>query len=618
MKILNMKEKLIFLFALLLSIGNLSLKADEITFKASTPDAVAVGEQFRLTYTVNAEGKELRIPDMSDFDVLMGPSTSTNRSIQIINGQSSSVFTQTFTYIIMPKKEGTFNLAPATIKVKNANYSSNSLVIKVLPPDQTNKNNSSQSGGGNTAPSISGSSSGISNEDIFVRMNVSNRNVYEQEGILVTFKVYTLYDIGFDNLKFPEFEGFFAQDIELNSQWTLENYNGKNYRTAVLKQTILYPQRPGKITIESGKYDVVIRVRTQKQVRSFFDDFFDSYQDVKKEITSAPLTIDVKPLPSGKPASFSGAVGNYTMNSTISSNSIKSNEAVTLTVTLNGSGNIKLLKNPDVVFPNDFEVYDPKVNNNNINTTTAGTSGTKIIEYMAIPRYAGDFEIPAIQFSYFDPKSGAYKTLNSESFKLHVEKGAGGGEGASPIVSNFNQQESLKYLGQDIRYIKVTKPHFVSNQEIFFGSFTYVFAYIIIAILFIVFFMIYRKQVKENANIALVRTKKANKIAVKRLKKAEKLLKENKKEEFYDEVLRAVWGYLSDKLNIPQANLTKDNVESELSRYGVDEILVNDYMEILNTCEFARYAPSQASDAMDSLFKQTVNAIGKMENTIKK
>lgn len=603
-----MEKKLIFLFTLLLCIGNLSLKADDVSFKASAPDAVIMGQQFRLTYTVNAEGKELRAPDMSDFDVLMGPSTSTSRSIQVINGQSSSVFTQTFTYILMPKKEGTFNMAPATIKVKNANYNSNSLVIKVLPPDQAGKNNSTAA--------ASGSSSGISSENLFVRMIVSNRSVYEQEGFLVTFKIYTTYETGVNNMKFPEFEGFLAQDIELNPQWIPENYNGRNYNAAVVKQTYLYPQRSGKITIESGKFDLFIRMRTQKQTRSFFDDFFDSYQDVKKEITSPPVTIDVKPLPSGKPASFSGAVGNYTMNSTINSNHVKTNEAVTVKVTINGSGNIKLLKNPEVVFPNDFEVYDPKPDNN-IKTTTAGTSGTKTIEYMAIPRYGGDFEIPAVQFSYFDPKAGAYKTLSSEPFKLHVEKGEGG-EGSSPVISSFSQQESVKYLGQDIRYIKVSKPHFVSNQEIFFGSFTYVFVYIIIAILFIAFFIIYRKQVKENANLALVRTKKANKIAIKRLKKAEKLLKENKKEEFYDEVLRAVWGYLSDKLNIPQANLTKDNVESELSKYGVEEALVNDYMDILNSCEFARYAPSQASDAMDALFKQTVDAIGKMESTIKK
>ena len=612
-----MKKKIIFLFALLLSIGCISLNAQDVSFRASAPNAVVMGEQFRLTYTINVEGAtELRAPDLSEFNVHFGPTQSQSRSIQIINGQSSSIFSLTFTYILSAKQEGTFNIAPATIKVKNSNYNSNSLVIKVLPPDQST-NNSSQNRNEANTPSAS-SSSGISNNDVFMRMTVSNRNVYEQEGFLVTFKLYSSFDLNVGNLKFPEFEGFLAQDIELNPQWTLENYNGTNYRTAVIKQTVLYPQRSGKITIESGKYEVIVRMRSQRQSRSFFDDFFDNYHDIKKELTTAATTIDVKPLPSGKPASFSGSVGNYTMKASISSNNIKTNEAVTVTVELNGSGNIKLLKNPEVIFPNDFEVYDPKIDNNNIKTTTAGSSGTKKIEYMAIPRYAGDFEIPAIQFSYFDPKANSYKTLSSDPFKLHVEKGADGEASSSPVVSNFSQQEKLKYLGQDIRYIKTSKPHFISNQEIFFGSFTYVLAYLIIAILFIVFFIIYRKQVKENANIALVRTKKANKIAVKRLKKAEKLLKENKKEEFYDEVLRAVWGYLSDKLNIPQAHLTKDNVEVELTKYGVEEDLLNEYMDILNTCEFARYAPSQGSDAMDVLFKQTTSAIGKMENTIKK
>ena len=615
-----MKEKIIFLFALLLSFGCISLKAQDVSFKASAPNAVVMGEQFRLTYTINVDGsKELRIPALDEFNVHFGPTTSQTRSVQMGNGQSSSVFSLTYTYILSAKEEGTFNIAPATIKVKNSTYNSNSLVIRVLPPDQSGNANSSQGGNSanNAASGPSSSSGSINNQDLFMRMTVSNRNVYEQEGFLVTFKLYSLYDAGLGNIKFPEFEGFLAQDIELNPQWTLENYNGKNYRTAVLKQTVLYPQRSGKITIESGKYEIIVHMRTQKQVRSFFDDFFDTYQDVKKELTTAPVTIDVKSLPSGKPASFSGAVGDYTMKSSISSNNVKTNEAVTITLALSGSGNIKLLKNPEVVFPNDFEVYDPKIDNS-IKTTTVGSSGTKKIEYMAIPRYAGDFEIPAIQFSYFEPKSGTYKTLSSEPFKLHVEKGEGGEGASGPVVSNFGQQEKLKYLGQDIRYIKTSKPRFISNQDIFFGSFTYILAYLIITILFVVFFIIYRKQVKENANIALVRTKKANKVAVKRLKQAEKLLKENKKEEFYDEVLRAVWGYLSDKLNIPQAHLTKDNVEIELTKYGVDETLLNEYMDILNTCEFARYAPSQGSDAMDVLFKQTISAIGKMENTIKK
>ncbi|MDR3268808.1 MAG: BatD family protein [Tannerella sp.] len=609
-----MKQKIIILFALLLSAGGAHLKADEVTFKATAPEAVAMGEQFRLTYTVNAEGRELRIPDLSEFDVLMGPSTSTSMSTQIINGSSHSVITQSFTYILMPKKEGTFNIAPATIKVKNANYTSNALVIKVLPPN--NSGNASASQGGNQPATAS--SGGIGNEDIFVRMSISNRNVYEQEGFLVTFKLYSLVDIAnVTNIKYPEFEGFLVQDIEVNSQWTLENYNGRNYRTAVLKQTILYPQHAGKITIQSGKFDALVRMRTQKNVRSLFDDFFDTYQDVKKELTSSPATIDVKPLPPGKPASFTGAVGNYTMKTSINANQVKANEAVTVTIALSGNGNIKLAKNPEVNFPNDFEVYDPKVDTK-IKTTTAGSSGSKTIEYMAIPRFAGDFEIPAITFSYFDPKEGKYKTLGSDAYKLHVEKGSGGEGASSPVVSNFSNQENVRFLGQDIRYIKVSGIHFVSNKDILFGSLTYILLYVTIAVLFIAFFIIYRKQVKENANIAQVRTKKANKTAIKRLKKAEKLLKGNQKEAFYDETLRAVWGYLSDKLNIPQSHLTKDNVGLELSKYGVEESLSGEFMDILNTCEFARYAPSQASDAMDQLFKQTVNAIGKMENTIKK
>ncbi|MDR0430669.1 MAG: BatD family protein [Tannerellaceae bacterium] len=602
-------RKLIFLFFLIITISSVVI-ANEIVFKASVPNAVIVGQQFQLTFTVNGEGRDLRVQEMPDFNVLYGPSQSKSYSSSWINGQSNSETTVTYTYVLTAKNEGTFNIPPATIKVGNSNYTSNALVIKVLPPDKTN--DALQS---NVSPHVSD----VSDKDVFVTMQVSKRNVYEQEGFLVTFKLYSRdAQVGLPSVKFPEFEGFLAQEIELPSdkQWTMENYNGRNYYAVTLKQTVLYPQRSGKITIDAGKFDVRVRIRTQQRVRSFFDDFFDTYQDVNKTLTTTPVTIDVKSLPSGKPASFANAVGDFKMSTSISSNNVKVNEAVTVKVTISGTGNIRLIKNPEIRFPNDFDIYDPKVENN-IRTTTAGVSGTKTIEYIAIPRYGGDFEIPAIQFSYFDTKSGIYRTLSSEPYKLHVEKGKEG-EGNTPAVSNFSNRENVRYLGQDIRYLKVKDINFVLNDELFFGSFMYYMCYLIPALLFVVFFFIYRKQVKENANIALVRTKKANKIAVRRLKNAGKLLKENKKEEFYDEVLRALWGYLSDKLNIPQSNLTKDNVETELTKYGVDKSLINEFMDILNTCEFARYAPSQASDAMDKLYESTIDAIGNMENTIKK
>ncbi|MDR2147102.1 MAG: BatD family protein [Tannerella sp.] len=597
------------------------LEAQNVTFKASAPPSVALGAQFRLQYIVNVlNATELRIPSAisENFDILMGPSVGTSSVTSISSSGQQSSNTVTYTYIVMAKKEGTFTFEPASIKVGNSEYKSNSMTINVLPADQTlsSQGGGQQQSGGNNGQQTG--SAAISSDNIFVRMIVSDRSVYEQEGFLVTFKLYTAVDIaGVENVKFPEFEDFLSQDIEQkNTQWILENYNGRNYNAAVMRQAVLYPQRSGKLTIGSAKVQTTIRVRNQSGGgRSIFEDFFDTFREVNKELVSQPVTIDVKPLPTGKPASFSGTVGDFSLKSEINTTTLKTNEAVTIKLIFRGNGNIKLLKNPEIKFPNDFEVYDPKVTNN-FNVSAAGASGTKVIEYMAIPRYPGDFTIPPVAFSYFDTKTETYKTLTSDAYNLHVEKGEGSGD--APVVSNYTNRENVRFLGKDIRYIKVNKPHFIENKDVFFGSFLYVMAYLMIAVLFIVFFIIYRKQVKENANIALVRTKKANKMAVKRLKQAEKLLKENREEPFYEEVLRALWGYLSDKLNMPQSELTKESVAAELTKYGVDDSLTHEFMEIVNTCEFARYAPTKSSGAMDKLFAETVDAIGKMENTIKK
>ncbi len=582
------------------------VRAQSVEFRASAPDAVPMGQQFQLTYSVNAEAKDLRMGEITDFDVLFGPSQYTSHSTQFVNGKSSSEVTTTFTYVLMPKKEGSFNIPPASIKVKNANYTSNAVVVKVLPPDKASEASGQQQATGS-----------VSANDLFIQLQVSKRSVYEQEGLLATIKLFTTVSVAdLTNAKFPEYEGFLSQEIEMqNAQESMENYNGRNYRTYLLKQVVLYPQRTGSLTIDGGRLDAHVRIVSQQRARSLFD--MDPYQTVVKTLKINPVTIEVKPLPAGKPASFSGAVGEFSMTSSLTPASLKANEAVTLNLKITGSGNVKLIKNPEVVFPNDFEIYDPK-QTLDTKTTTAGVSGSKTIEYMAIPRFAGDFEIPPVQFSYFDPKSGTYKTLSTEAYPLHVEKGEGGESATGPVVSNFSNKESVKYLGQDIRYLKVKDAHFVSNNELFFGSFMYYLAYLVPALLFIAFFFIYRKQVKENANIALVRTRKANKAAVRRLKNAAKLMKENKQEAFYEEILRALWGYLSDKLNIPQANLTKDNVEAELTKYGISDTLIREFLDILNTCEFARYAPSQVSETMEQLYELTADAIDKMENTIKK
>ena len=619
------KKFILSIILILAALTGIQVNAQDIKFNGSAPPVVVVGQQFHLVYSFSSntvDGKDLRLPaELSDnFNILYGPSiTEHNRSTQSINNQRVSSVSSTYTTVLSAKSEGTFELSPATIKVGNAEYkSTNAVTIKVLPPDQAAQVQQQQSGGsqqqqgGNAA-----STNALSSENLFMQMTVSDRSVYEQEGILVTFKIYSAVDMtDITDAKFPEFEGFLAQDIEMkNIQRQLENYKGRNYNTFVVKQTVLFPQRSGKLEINGGMVKVVVRVPNQSRGRSFFDDFFDSSQPVSVELKAPPVTIDVKPLPTGKPASFQAAVGSYTMTPEINRTELKANEAVTIKLTIKGNGNIKLVKEPAVTFPNDFEVYDPVINNN-IRVSTAGASGTKTIEYMAIPRFAGDFEIPPINFSYFDTKAGAYKTISSPTYNLHVEKGEGGSD--APIISNYSNRENVQFIGKDIRYIKTNDVHFISNKEIFFGSFLYVMAYLMITILFIVFFIIYRKQVRENSNIALVRTKKANKTAVKRLKKAESLLKDNKEEAFYEEVLRALWGYLSDKLNMPQSELTRENVAAELMKYGVDEGLTTEFIEIINTCEFARYAPNKSTGAMDKLFSETIDAIGKMENTIKK
>ena len=591
-----------------------------ITFVATTEKVVVVGQQFRVNYTLTTggeNGKDISLPESKDFDNLYGPiQTGYSQSTSIVNGKTTSQLSVSYACTMMAKSEGTFTIPAATIKVGNSEYKSNELTIKVLPPDQTaaaaSANASANQQGGQT------SSAGGSSDDIFVRTIISKNSMYENEGFVITFKLYTSVEIArIENIKFPEYDGFVAQEIELpsNVQWNMENYNGRNYQTAVFKQTVLFPQRSGKITIPAGKFDLIIRVRSQQRQRSFFDDFLNRYDEVKRSLTSNAVTVDVKSLPPNKPASFSGTVGDFKMTSSISTNQLKANEAVTIKVNISGNGNINLIKNPEIIFPNDFDKLDPVVSRSS-KVSQSGVNGTRTIEYNSIPRYAGNFIIPKAEFSYFDLKTGTYKTLTTDEFQLKVEQGEAGTGNNMPVV-NATNKEDIRFLGKDIRYIKTDAAKF-HRGDFFFGTINYLLFYIVPTLLFLTFFWIYRKQAAMNANIALVRTKKANKVASKRLKTAAKYLKENRTELFYDEVLKAVWGYLSDKLNIPVSALTKDNVDANLIKYGASENLIKDFRDILDTAEFARFAPAQATGTMDELYDATVQAIDKMENTIKK
>lgn len=611
-------RKLIFLLIIFV-VASTNVFADgKVSFTASAPDVVVVGDQFRLSYTVTTQKvRDFRAPSIKGFDVLMGPTRSTFSNTQIINGAMSSEKGITFTYILMATTEGDYSISGATITADGDQMVSNSVKIKVLPPDQSAAATSSGAATQGNSSSGRTSSASVSSQDLFVTATATKTTVYEQEAFLLTYKIYTRESqLQFDNVKLPDFKGFHSQEIERpsNAKWSQEHYKGRNYYTTVFRQFVLFPQQSGKLTIEPARFDASVA----RAVRSAdpFDAFFNggsNVVEVKKVLTTPAITINVNALPAGKPADFSGGVGEFTISSSINSKDVKTNDAITIKLVISGTGNLKLLSNPEVKFPEDFEVYDPKVDSQ-VRLTSSGLSGNRVIEYLAIPRHPGNYKIPAVTFSYFDIKSKSYKTLKTEDYEIKVEKGAGN---ADQVIANFTNKEDLKVLGEDIRYIKLKDVALQPKGSFFYGSFTYWLFYIIPAIAFIIFFIIYRKQAAENANVAKMRTKKANKVATKRMKLAGKLLAENKKEAFYDEVLKALWGYISDKLNIPVSRLSKDNVEEKLRNHGVSDELIKEFLDALNECEFARFAPGDESQAMDKVYSSSLAVMSKMENSIK-
>ena len=520
--------------------------------------------------------------------------------------------------MLMALKAGTFTIGPATVKVDGNPVQSNGVRIEVLPEDQqpqqqTQNNQSTRNGQSNQ----NSQSSQASSDNLFVRTIASKTRVHEQEALMITYKLYFAnVDVTqlTNNTKIPEFTGFLKQDLDQGEiQTELEHYNGRNYQTAVVYRTILYPQHSGDIQIDPAKFEVVLRVQTQQRVRSIFDDFFGSYTNVTKMITAPGVTIHVAALPSGKPAGFSGGVGKFTMTPSISQTELQANEAVTIKIDITGAGNMKLLKTPAIDWPEGFEPYDPKVTNN-YKTTTAGVSGTKSIEYLAIPRSGGEYTIPAVQFSYFDIDEKAYKTLRTPEYTIHVKRGAGESSVASdqPSVVSYTQKEDIKQLGTDIRYIDTKAPVASRQQSVVSNQFIWLW-YVVPLLIAIVLLIVLRKQIQEASDLTRMKYKRANKVAQKRLKAAAAALKANDKDSFYAAIEQAAWTYLSDRLSIPTADLNKENIASILAQKGVSENLIAEVKDVLSTAEFARYAPS-TDHGMDDLYNVTTNLINNLED----
>lgn len=593
----------------------ISAGAQEPQLVMSAPNAVAVGDQFRLTFNISEKGDNLTLPDLGNFDILMGPSYSSSTSIQIINGKTTQSNEYSYTYILRARQEGTFTIRPGSVEVNGKTYQSNPLTIQVVKGQPAGSAAQGQAPAGQSQQEAS-QGSGVSRTDLFIRLELSRYQAYKGQQIIATVKLYANPNLplaGFEEVNLPTYEGFYTQDIEIPQQinFKREVFNDRIYQVGILKKTVLFPQQTGSISIKPFSITTLVQQRVRQ--RSFFDDFFAGVQTVRAKLTSDPVSVSVRDLPPA-PAGFCGGVGDFKISSAISQSSVTTNDAVTLKINFTGTGNIRLIQPPKLDLTGDFELYDPNATDN-VKASDTGLTGTKTIEYLFQPRYEGNYKIPAIRIAWFNPATGQYVTQSTPEYDLKVAKGAGD---ATPGTTASVRKQDVQLIGQDIRYISQKDEKLRTKGYTFFGSSLFWAIYLIGIAGFVLFYVILRKKLEENANIALVRNKKANRVARKHLRTAANFLKEKQEEPFYDSVLKAFWGYLSDKLSIPVADLKRETATEGLAQRNVEEELIRDFLMVVDQCEYARFAPAGGNQAMNELYEKAEEIISKMEKQIKR
>ena len=585
----------------------------QVTVRLQAPAQTEVGDQIRVSYVVNtSDVEDFKVEKFQGFDELYGPSTSKQSNFQMVNGKTTSSSSVTFTYVVMATQEGTFRLPVATVQVEGKTYKSKSQQIEVLPASSQAGRHSQGQQGGIRQPQQQHPVK--ASEELYITATASKTQIYEQEAVLLTYKLYTLVNIQQLAGEMPQLDGFHVQEIDSKAQMSLkyERVNGRNYGTTIWRQYVLFPQRSGKLTVPPITFEAQVEVHNTSM--DPFDVFFGGgslTQLVKRTIKAPALEIDVKPLPQPKPANFNGAVGDYTLSGSLTPSDIKANDAATLRLVVSGHGNMKLMKAPTVKLPKDFEVYDPKVDDKTT-YSAQGAKGNVVYDYIVVPRHGGDFTVQPVEFCYFDPQKGDYKTLRTDSFHVHVQKVQG--------VSQHTvvDREELKVIDSDIHFIKLGKARIRQANYRFWGSVQCVLSYVVLLLVFCVLALMFRRYARQNANLALQRNKKASREAARRLKNAARLLKAGEAGPFYDEVSRALLGYAGDKLNLRMADLTRDNVKQALTERGVDASLVDCYINLVNECEFARYAPGDPVANMEKIYSEASDALNRLNGAIKK
>lgn len=619
---MNMKKLFCIVAFLLTAIFQMSAQN---VIRVEAPDVVAVNEQFNVTFIIEGEKSpsDFQWSSGDDFQLVWGPQKGSSSSIQIINGKRSSSHQTTFTYILIPKATGTFQLPAATALLSGDRISSTQASIQVVSDgasssQSSGKNGGKSSGGGQTSSTGSGE---ISSNDLFMRLSLSRTEVVIGEPITATLKIYQRANVvGFENAKFPTFNGFWSQEtyVPNNIEFKRESLDDKIYNTAVLRTYVLIPQQSGTITIDPAELVCLVNIRTASSTsNSLFDSFFqDEYRTIRKRVTTPAVKVKVNPLPAGQPASFGGGVGNFGISARLTTDNLKTHDAASLVITVSGRGNVALLEEPKVNFPPDFEVYDTKTTENT-DKSNGGTSGSKSFEYPFIPRSHGDFTIDPVEYSYYDVNAGKYVTLRTEPLHVKVAKGKGGDSTPVTTVNSGVERKDVKSLADDIRFIFTGKPGLSGSGSFFVGS---VFFWILLALMILgatSVYLAFRKVAAMRADVAGTKNRRATKMAQKRLKLAGEYLDKNLYTAFYEELHKALIGFVSDKLNMDMSEISKDNIASALTEGGVSEEQTKAFTDLLDACEFARYSPDGGNEAMRSHYDAALKVISSIDSGLK-
>ena len=588
--------------------------SQEVVFETNAPMIVGVGEPFRVEFTLNAkpDDKSFVAPSFEGFSVLAGPSVSHGSSMQIVNGSMTKSFSYSISYVLQASKVGHITIGVATIAVDGKSYSTRKTPIEV----RQNQSQAAESNQQQEQQSLEQrASQQLAEDDLMLRLSVSRSSVYKGEPVRAVLKLYSRVNVvGSEGAKIPSFDGFWSQALECEQGPFRETLGGKVYDAYNLGEYILYPQQSGKITIEPAKITIIAQmfVRNNRPRNSFFDNTHDIY-NLRRELRSPAVVIDVKPFPAGAPVSFTGAVGRYTMEANLSSANIAANSAANIDVKISGLGNIAFLQEPKLQLPTSFELYDVK-STEQIRTTASGSTGFRRFEYPFIARAEGDYTIAPVEFTYFSPESGEYVTLTSDYFAITVAPDTKS-TASSQMVTTVGKQD-VRLLGSDIRFIKMTRPQLSAVVAPFILSPLYFMVLLLLVLLAVVAYFVVSKRIRDNKNTALVKGRRANKVAIQRFRAAERYMREQNRRAFYEEMLRALWGYLSDRFNIPVADLTKESVREELNRRGATEE-AKDVTAIISQCEEAQYSPIE-SVTMDQVYGKGIEIVSRIESIAKK